>query len=155
MLMLGKNPHTSSRQTPSALNISHSSILRVFTENQMHPYTLRCSKIMYRRWQACIQLKQTHNFQVMQYGSSRMAPASHLSCSICRIRQQQQYMAFVYFKVLLAILANILETIKCPSMAFDDGRCTDIRCRSGYDQANISRLPSNSQTILLKQLRAL
>ncbi|KAJ8942336.1 hypothetical protein NQ318_005328 [Aromia moschata] len=35
-----KNPHTSSCQTTSALNISHSSILRVLTENQMHPYKL-------------------------------------------------------------------------------------------------------------------
>ncbi|KAJ8948568.1 hypothetical protein NQ318_007571 [Aromia moschata] len=26
----------------------------------------------YRRWQTCIQLKETHNFQVMRYGSSRM-----------------------------------------------------------------------------------
>ncbi|KAJ8962360.1 hypothetical protein NQ318_018343 [Aromia moschata] len=33
MLMLEENPHTSSRQTASALNISHSSILRVLTEN--------------------------------------------------------------------------------------------------------------------------
>ncbi|KAJ8944638.1 hypothetical protein NQ318_004728 [Aromia moschata] len=40
MLMLGENPHTSSRQTDSALNISHSSILRVLSENQMHPYKL-------------------------------------------------------------------------------------------------------------------
>ncbi|KAJ8945207.1 hypothetical protein NQ318_009852 [Aromia moschata] len=40
MLMLEENPHTSSRQTASALNISHSSILRVLTENQMHPYKL-------------------------------------------------------------------------------------------------------------------
>ncbi|KAJ8956436.1 hypothetical protein NQ318_010749 [Aromia moschata] len=40
MLMLEENPHTSSRQTASALNISHSSILRVLTENQMHPYEL-------------------------------------------------------------------------------------------------------------------
>ncbi|KAJ8948011.1 hypothetical protein NQ318_011900 [Aromia moschata] len=31
MLMLEENPHTSSRQTASALNISHSSILRVLT----------------------------------------------------------------------------------------------------------------------------
>ncbi|KAJ8936649.1 hypothetical protein NQ318_019488, partial [Aromia moschata] len=37
MLMLEENPHTSSRQTASALNLSHSSILRVLTENQMHP----------------------------------------------------------------------------------------------------------------------
>ncbi|KAJ8947596.1 hypothetical protein NQ318_010108 [Aromia moschata] len=40
MLMLEENPHTSSRQTASALNISYSSILRVLTENQMHPYKL-------------------------------------------------------------------------------------------------------------------
>ncbi|KAJ8955560.1 hypothetical protein NQ318_001390 [Aromia moschata] len=40
MLMLEENPHTSSRQTVSALNISHSSIFRVLTENQMHPYKL-------------------------------------------------------------------------------------------------------------------
>ncbi|KAJ8938368.1 hypothetical protein NQ318_022866 [Aromia moschata] len=40
MLMVEENPHTSSRQTASALNISHSSILRVLTENQMHPYKL-------------------------------------------------------------------------------------------------------------------
>ncbi|KAJ8955761.1 hypothetical protein NQ318_008635 [Aromia moschata] len=40
MLMLEENPHTSSRQTASAFNISHSSILRVLTENQMHPYKL-------------------------------------------------------------------------------------------------------------------
>ncbi|KAJ8945237.1 hypothetical protein NQ318_011218 [Aromia moschata] len=40
MLMLEENPHTSSRQTASVLNISHSSILRVLTENQMHPYKL-------------------------------------------------------------------------------------------------------------------
>ncbi|KAJ8956186.1 hypothetical protein NQ318_020738 [Aromia moschata] len=40
MLMLEENPYTSSRQTTSALNISHSSILRVLTENQMHPYKL-------------------------------------------------------------------------------------------------------------------
>ncbi|KAJ8944804.1 hypothetical protein NQ318_013138 [Aromia moschata] len=40
MLMLEENPHMSSRQTDSALNISHSSILRVLTENQMHPYKL-------------------------------------------------------------------------------------------------------------------
>ncbi|KAJ8933624.1 hypothetical protein NQ318_012753 [Aromia moschata] len=40
MLMLEENPHTSSRQTASALNISHSSILRVLTENQMPPYKL-------------------------------------------------------------------------------------------------------------------
>ncbi|KAJ8938997.1 hypothetical protein NQ318_015562 [Aromia moschata] len=40
ILMLEENPHTSSRQTASALNISHSSILRVLTENQMHPYKL-------------------------------------------------------------------------------------------------------------------
>ncbi|KAJ8944487.1 hypothetical protein NQ318_011744 [Aromia moschata] len=40
MLMLEENPHTSSRQTALALNISHSSILRVLTENQMHPYKL-------------------------------------------------------------------------------------------------------------------
>ncbi|KAJ8934948.1 hypothetical protein NQ318_000485 [Aromia moschata] len=42
MLMLEENPHTctSNRQTASALNISHSSILRVLTENQMHPYKL-------------------------------------------------------------------------------------------------------------------
>ncbi|KAJ8960292.1 hypothetical protein NQ318_004017 [Aromia moschata] len=40
MLMLEENPHKSSRQTASALNISHSSILRVLTENQMHPYKL-------------------------------------------------------------------------------------------------------------------
>ncbi|KAJ8951387.1 hypothetical protein NQ318_009951 [Aromia moschata] len=33
MLMLEENPHTSSRQTASALNISHSSILRVLREN--------------------------------------------------------------------------------------------------------------------------
>ncbi|KAJ8944764.1 hypothetical protein NQ318_000663 [Aromia moschata] len=31
---------TSSRQTVSALNINHSSILRVLTENQMRPYKL-------------------------------------------------------------------------------------------------------------------
>ncbi|KAJ8941074.1 hypothetical protein NQ318_003255 [Aromia moschata] len=35
MLMLEENPHTS-----SPLNISHSSILRVLTENQIHPYKL-------------------------------------------------------------------------------------------------------------------
>ncbi|KAJ8941756.1 hypothetical protein NQ318_023113 [Aromia moschata] len=40
ILMLEENPHTSSRQIASALNISHSSILRVLTENQMHPYKL-------------------------------------------------------------------------------------------------------------------
>ncbi|KAJ8953930.1 hypothetical protein NQ318_019170 [Aromia moschata] len=40
MPMLEENPHTSSRQTASALNISHSSNLRVLTENQMHPYKL-------------------------------------------------------------------------------------------------------------------
>ncbi|KAJ8960890.1 hypothetical protein NQ318_020189, partial [Aromia moschata] len=40
MLMLEENPHTSSRQTTSALNISYSSILRVLSENQMHPYKL-------------------------------------------------------------------------------------------------------------------
>ncbi|KAJ8949626.1 hypothetical protein NQ318_007391 [Aromia moschata] len=40
MLMLEENPHTSSRQTASALNISHSSILRLLTENPMHPYKL-------------------------------------------------------------------------------------------------------------------
>ncbi|KAJ8940961.1 hypothetical protein NQ318_010362 [Aromia moschata] len=40
MLMLEENLHTSSRQTASALNISHSSILRVLTDNQMHPYNL-------------------------------------------------------------------------------------------------------------------
>ncbi|KAJ8943843.1 hypothetical protein NQ318_020915, partial [Aromia moschata] len=40
MLMLEENPHTSSRQTASALNISHSSILRVLTENQINPYKL-------------------------------------------------------------------------------------------------------------------
>ncbi|KAJ8936038.1 hypothetical protein NQ318_015444 [Aromia moschata] len=40
MLMLEENPHTSSRQTASTLNISHSSIPRVLTENQMHPYKL-------------------------------------------------------------------------------------------------------------------
>ncbi|KAJ8947561.1 hypothetical protein NQ318_005041 [Aromia moschata] len=40
VLMLEENPHTSSRQTASELNISHSSILRVLTENQMHPYKL-------------------------------------------------------------------------------------------------------------------
>ncbi|KAJ8944090.1 hypothetical protein NQ318_019428, partial [Aromia moschata] len=40
MLMLEENPHTSSRQTASALNNSHSSILHVLTENQMHPYKL-------------------------------------------------------------------------------------------------------------------
>ncbi|KAJ8938990.1 hypothetical protein NQ318_015555 [Aromia moschata] len=40
MRMLEENPHTSSRQTTSALNISHSSILRVLTKNQMHPYKL-------------------------------------------------------------------------------------------------------------------
>ncbi|KAJ8943380.1 hypothetical protein NQ318_002613 [Aromia moschata] len=40
MLMLEENPHTSSRQTAAALNISHSPILRVLTENQMHPYKL-------------------------------------------------------------------------------------------------------------------
>ncbi|KAJ8933181.1 hypothetical protein NQ318_006475 [Aromia moschata] len=38
--MLEENPHTSSSQTVSALNISHSSILRVLTENQMHPNKL-------------------------------------------------------------------------------------------------------------------
>ncbi|KAJ8948672.1 hypothetical protein NQ318_004460 [Aromia moschata] len=40
MLLLEENPHTSSRQTASALDISHSSILRVLTENQKHPYKL-------------------------------------------------------------------------------------------------------------------
>ncbi|KAJ8935091.1 hypothetical protein NQ318_021245 [Aromia moschata] len=58
MLMLDENPHTSSRQTASALNMPfldspridrksdapykqiHSSILRVLTEYQMHPYKL-------------------------------------------------------------------------------------------------------------------
>ncbi|KAJ8944388.1 hypothetical protein NQ318_017708 [Aromia moschata] len=40
MLMLEENPHTSSRQTASALNISHYSILRVLTENQMQQYKL-------------------------------------------------------------------------------------------------------------------
>ncbi|KAJ8937494.1 hypothetical protein NQ318_002530, partial [Aromia moschata] len=40
MFMLEENPHKSSRQTASALNISHSSIPRVLTENQMHPYKL-------------------------------------------------------------------------------------------------------------------
>ncbi|KAJ8944199.1 hypothetical protein NQ318_014561, partial [Aromia moschata] len=40
MLMLEENPHTSSRQTASTLNINHSSILRVLTKNQMHPYKL-------------------------------------------------------------------------------------------------------------------
>ncbi|KAJ8951212.1 hypothetical protein NQ318_010239 [Aromia moschata] len=35
-----QNPHTSSRQTASAINISHSSILRVLPENPMHPYKL-------------------------------------------------------------------------------------------------------------------
>ncbi|KAJ8948013.1 hypothetical protein NQ318_011902 [Aromia moschata] len=39
-LMFEENPHTSSRQTASALNISHSSLLRVLTENQMYPYKL-------------------------------------------------------------------------------------------------------------------
>ncbi|KAJ8957684.1 hypothetical protein NQ318_017576 [Aromia moschata] len=37
MLMLEENPHTSSRQTGSALNISHPSIFCVL---QMHPYKL-------------------------------------------------------------------------------------------------------------------
>ncbi|KAJ8952566.1 hypothetical protein NQ318_006933 [Aromia moschata] len=40
MLMLEENPHTPSPQTASALNISQSSILRVLTENRMHPYKL-------------------------------------------------------------------------------------------------------------------
>ncbi|KAJ8963139.1 hypothetical protein NQ318_018604 [Aromia moschata] len=40
IFMLEENPHTSSCQTVSASNISHSSILRVLTENQMHPYKL-------------------------------------------------------------------------------------------------------------------
>ncbi|KAJ8955975.1 hypothetical protein NQ318_006246 [Aromia moschata] len=40
LLMLEENPHTSSRQTASSLNISHSSIFRVLTENQMRPYKL-------------------------------------------------------------------------------------------------------------------
>ncbi|KAJ8944629.1 hypothetical protein NQ318_004716 [Aromia moschata] len=40
MLTLEENPHTSSRQTASALNISNSSILSILTENQMHPYKL-------------------------------------------------------------------------------------------------------------------
>ncbi|KAJ8956958.1 hypothetical protein NQ318_014378 [Aromia moschata] len=40
MMMLEENPHTSSRQRASELNIIHSSILRVLTENQMHPYKL-------------------------------------------------------------------------------------------------------------------
>ncbi|KAJ8946767.1 hypothetical protein NQ318_018976 [Aromia moschata] len=40
MLMLEENTYMSSRQTASALNISQSSILRVLTENQMHPYKL-------------------------------------------------------------------------------------------------------------------
>ncbi|KAJ8954562.1 hypothetical protein NQ318_000796 [Aromia moschata] len=40
MFMLEENPHMSSRQTASALNMSHSSILRVLTENQMHLYKL-------------------------------------------------------------------------------------------------------------------
>ncbi|KAJ8940119.1 hypothetical protein NQ318_009833 [Aromia moschata] len=40
ILMLEENPHPSSRQTASALNITHFSILRVLTENQMHPYKL-------------------------------------------------------------------------------------------------------------------
>ncbi|KAJ8963461.1 hypothetical protein NQ318_018943 [Aromia moschata] len=40
MLMLEENSHPSSRQTDSALNISHSSNLRVLTENQMYPYKL-------------------------------------------------------------------------------------------------------------------
>ncbi|KAJ8962911.1 hypothetical protein NQ318_001322 [Aromia moschata] len=44
MLMLEENPQTSSHQTASALNISHSSILRVLTENQMHTYKLMSSR---------------------------------------------------------------------------------------------------------------
>ncbi|KAJ8962722.1 hypothetical protein NQ318_001120 [Aromia moschata] len=40
MLTLEENPHTSSRQRASALNISHSSILRVLTEKQMHLHKL-------------------------------------------------------------------------------------------------------------------
>ncbi|KAJ8946520.1 hypothetical protein NQ318_004656 [Aromia moschata] len=63
MHMLEENPHTSSRQKALALNISHSSILRVLIENRMYPYKVHCSKIMlYRRWQTCIQVKETHNF---------------------------------------------------------------------------------------------
>ncbi|KAJ8962078.1 hypothetical protein NQ318_018028, partial [Aromia moschata] len=37
MLMLEENPHTSSRQTALALNISHSSILHVFDRNSDAP----------------------------------------------------------------------------------------------------------------------
>ncbi|KAJ8943724.1 hypothetical protein NQ318_012491 [Aromia moschata] len=40
LILEDENPHTSNRQTVSALNNSHSSILRVLTENQMHPYKL-------------------------------------------------------------------------------------------------------------------
>ncbi|KAJ8952598.1 hypothetical protein NQ318_004145 [Aromia moschata] len=46
MLMLEENLHTSSRQTASAY-ISHSSILRILTENQMHPYKLKIVSHVY------------------------------------------------------------------------------------------------------------
>ncbi|KAJ8946544.1 hypothetical protein NQ318_004680 [Aromia moschata] len=46
----------------------------------------RYSKIMlYRRWQTCIQVKETHNFQVMQYGYSRMVH-QYITKSINHIR---------------------------------------------------------------------
>lgn len=38
ILMIEENPPMLSGQAVSALNISHSSILRILKENQMHPY---------------------------------------------------------------------------------------------------------------------
>lgn len=40
LLEFEENPHSSSRQAASALNVSHSSIIRVLKENKMHPYKL-------------------------------------------------------------------------------------------------------------------
>ncbi|KAJ8960496.1 hypothetical protein NQ318_013780 [Aromia moschata] len=71
MRMLEENPHTSSRQTDSALNISHSSILRVLTENQMHPYKLVPTSELaeddfYRRILFCEQMMQMVDDNTLQ-----------------------------------------------------------------------------------------
>ncbi|KAJ8943217.1 hypothetical protein NQ318_016730 [Aromia moschata] len=78
MLMLEENPHRSSRQTASALNISHSSILRVgawagadLSLPKMHPYKLVPTNVLAkddfdRRILFCGQMMQTIDDNTLQ-----------------------------------------------------------------------------------------
>ncbi|KAJ8939594.1 hypothetical protein NQ318_010601 [Aromia moschata] len=94
MLMLEEN-HNVSRQTASALNISHSSILRVLTENQRHPYKLVPTNELAeddfdRRILLCEQMMQMIDDNSLQIDNvlfmdkSTFTLHGHVNCQNCR-----------------------------------------------------------------------